>query len=76
MGNQAPLNTAFLGMGRPSFDRGALEADGVPLSVIEALMYIQATLAAMGHAGPSEGDGSRAGAGECPSRTTGCFPPR
>lgn len=59
MGNQAPLNTAFLGMGRPSFDRGALESDGVPLSVIEALMYLQATLAAMGHAGPSEGDDQR-----------------
>lgn len=59
MGNQAPLNTAFLGMGRPSFDRGALEADGVPTSVIEALMYLQATLAAMGHAGPSEGDDQR-----------------
>lgn len=54
MGEQAPANTPFLGMGRPTFDRASFEADGVPASVIEALMHLQGLSAAMGYAGAAE----------------------
>jgi hypothetical protein len=51
---EAPENTPFLGMGRPTFDRASFEADGLSQSLIDALMHIQGFMAACGYAGAAE----------------------
>lgn len=51
---EAPENTPFLGMGRPTFDRASFEAEGLPQSLIDALMHIQGFMAACGYAGAAE----------------------
>lgn len=58
MGQQAPGNTAYLGQGRPMVERETLEADGLPMSAVEAIVALQGTMAAMGHAGAAEAGGT------------------
>lgn len=55
--SDAPLNSAYLGMGRQIVpDRDVLESEGVQPSVIDALMGLQGLSTALGYAGASEGD--------------------
>jgi hypothetical protein len=55
---QAPANTPALGMGDPLFDRSSFGPD-CPESIIEALMSLQAVMAASGWLCPARGSGTR-----------------